>query len=625
MPTMRENRSVLVLALDLVCSGRRLWVASLCISTFVQGCLPAALMWIGRLVIDRVIAATGPVEPRLSSLWWLLAVLLLATLISSILGELNAASAKMIGEIVANEVSVTVMRHANSLDLAQFESSSVQDALRRAQQDASHRPVALVLECLTLAQSAVAFTAAGVILIGYHWLALAAAIVPFVPRVVLESRLARIDYNRRKQRTELWRRMGYISWVLTSVEHFKDVCLFGLGDLFVSRHSHLFRDVFVLTRGLAVRRAILGATTAGVAAVVYLGFYGHLVRGAVFGVVSLGSFVLYAGAYSQIQNQAGGIARGYIGLYQHKLFIGSLRDFLEVQPSVTKPHGCTRRREGPARIELCDVCFRYRPDRPLSLSHVSLRLEAGERVALVGANGAGKSTLVKLLCRFYDPSSGQVLFKGVDLREWDPAEYRARLSVLFQDYSRYQLRAWENIGIGRVDEMEDRWRIEEAAEKSGAAQVIGRLPQKYETELGPYFEGGRELSGGEWQLVAMARAVMRDGEILILDEPTASLDAHAERAVLEGLVELTRGKTSLVVSHRLSTAATADRVVVLDNGSVVEEGTHQQLMSAGGLYHRMFTAQATPYITSEMAQPAEARELRRIDASRKFPHVLFDG
>ena len=392
------------------------------------------------------------------------------------------------------------------------------------------------------------------------------------------------------------RMMSYLTTLMTTDTYHKEVKIFNLGQFFSNRYRSIFDEYYAENRSLMVRRYLAGFAWGALSTLVSSATYLYVALRTVAGVITLGDLTLFTQAAISIQNNFQGVLTGLSSIYEHQLYLKTLFDLLEAKPSVSAPeHPIPMRRPFQEGIEFRHVSHVYEGTGQPALRDVSFTIAPGETVAIVGRNGAGKTTLVKLLARLYDPIEGQVMIDGNDVRAYEPADLRNEVGVIFQDYVTYQLTARENIGLARTERIDDMSLITEAAEKSGAHPVIADLPSGYDTLLGRWFEQGHQLSGGEWQKIALARAFMRDAQILILDEPTASLDARAEYDLFLRMRELTAGKTAVFISHRFSTVRLADRILVLDDGQLVEQGTHDELMVLGGLYAELFSLQAASY------------------------------
>jgi ATP-binding cassette subfamily B protein len=476
-----------------------------------------------------------------------------------------------------------IMGHANTLDLADFENATYYDQLQQAQRESARRPVDMVSQVFGLVRSTITFgTMIALLLSLSPWIAAAALLSP-IPAFVSGSRYGWWGFQMMRRQSPVRRAMSYLTTLMTTDEYAKEVKLLTAGDHFIQRYRRISTDYYHETKSLLVKRYFAGFGWGSLTTLASSGTFLYVAILAIRGQVTLGALTVYTQAANQVQGSFQGILGGVQGIYENGLYLSTLYELLEREPRIAAPeHPAAVRRPFRQGIEFRHVSYGYPGRDALALDDVSFTIEPGETVALVGRNGAGKSTIVKLLGRLYDPTSGQILIDGRDIRDYDPAELRRQIGVMFQDYATYQFSASENIGVGNVEQIEDLDAIREAADRAGADAVIAKLPQGFQTTLGKWFEGGHQLSGGEWQKVALARAFMRDAQILILDEPTAALDAQAEHELFSRIKELTAGRMALFISHRFSTARMADRILVLENGRLVEYGTHVELMNLNG-------------------------------------------
>jgi ATP-binding cassette, subfamily B, bacterial len=427
------------------------------------------------------------------------------------------------------------------------------------------------------------------------WLALI-LFAATLPAFIAQSRYAELNFRVLTWRAPEFRQLSYLEYLLTDYEAVKEVKLFGLGEPLLGRYAGLFWKFLREDQAIAQKRSLASLGWGMLATLSYYGSYAWIVWKAVSGVITLGDMTLYLGIFRSSQNMFETIFYSLGDLYENGLFMSNLFTYLELRPQMavaSRPLQMPRKiRQG---IEFRDVSFKYAGQDDWALRHMSLNIRPAEKIALVGPNGAGKTTFVKLLTRLYDPTEGQILLDGADLRDYDPRQLQQRLGVIFQDYVRYHLTAAENVGLGQIEALDDRERIVNAARKSGADSLISGLPKGYDTTLGRWFSEGRDLSGGEWQKIALARAFMRECDVVVLDEPTAALDAENEYRVFQQFRELTIGKIAVLISHRFSTVRMADRILVVESGAISEQGTHDELLGLGGTYARLFNLQAESY------------------------------
>ncbi len=572
----------------------------------VRAIQPVLALYVGKLIIDEVVrlAATHSASSSLSE-WWasgrlnvILPLLALEFGLVFALDLLTRATTlvdSVLGELHSNTVSVELMQHAAKLDLRHFESPEYQDRLERARRQAAGRN-GLLPQMFGQAQDMITVATLAAGLVAYApWLILLLAL-SFVPAVWGEARFNTRSYDLTRGRTPERRQLEYIRFIGASADTAKEMKLFGLGRYLVDRFKSLSETIFAETRKLSIHRAIWGSLLAAISTLTYYGAYAYIVWQTIVGVFSIGDLAFLAGAFLRLNGLFQKILLGFTQIAGQSLYLDDLFSFFEIKPTINSPVD-PKTFPQPIRdgIVFDDVGFRY-PDTDIwAVRGLSFTLRAGETLALVGENGAGKTTIVKLLTRLYDPDEGRITVDGIDLREMDIAEIHAHVGVIFQDFTRYSFTAADNIGVGRIEERTDMARIEGAAELSLADAVIGKLPLKYEQPLGRLFNKGRDLSGGEWQKLAIARAYMREAELVILDEPTAALDAKSEAEVFSRFKSLAEKTTAVLISHRFSTVRMADRILVLENGSILESGTHTELLQQGCRYAQLFELQAAGY------------------------------
>ena len=568
--------------------------------------LPVVMLYVGKLIIDEVVALAQSPRPGESFEQWkesgalaritmLIAIEFGLAIASDILTRLVGLVDTLLSERVGTETSLRLMRHAATLDLEDFEDSELQDSLERARRQASGR-MTLMGQIFNQVQDMVTIASFAVGLVVYApWLMvlLALALVPaFLGEAHFNAKSYWLNYHRAPERREL----DYVRQTAASVETAKEVKIFNLNPFLIERYRTLAESFFNANKRIAIRRAGWGGLLATIGTVAYYIAYAYIVWRTIRGEFSIGDLTFLAGSFRRLHQMMEGLLLGFTQLASQALYLDDLFSFFEIGPEIDSPPDP---RPFPMPIKegfvFDDVGFRYPGAERWAVRHLSLALQAGEVLALVGENGAGKTTLVKLLSRLYDPDEGRILLDGHDLREYDLLELRANIGVIFQDFVRFHLTAAENIAVGRIEARGDRERIEAAAAQSGADQLIAKLPGGYDQIIGKRFRKGIDLSGGEWQKIAIARAYMRDAQLLILDEPTAALDARSEFEVFQRFKELSHGKTAVLISHRFSSVRMADRIVVLGDGMVEAVGTHEELLQRGGRYAELFELQAAGY------------------------------
>ncbi|WP_216690013.1 ABC transporter ATP-binding protein [Hymenobacter siberiensis] len=567
----------------------------------VRAFLPLATLYVGKLIIDAVVQLTRLPAPErlLTPVLTLVALEFGLVLLADALGRGVALLDSLLGDLFANQSSIRLMEHAAELDLDQFEDSTFYDKLERARRQTLSRTV-LMSQVLAQGQDAVTLVLlAGGLVAFQPWL-LGLLLLAVVPAFLGESHFNERSYSLSHSWTPERRELDYLRQTGASDETAKEVKIFGLSHFLIDRFRALSDDFYRQNKSLVLRRAGWGALFAGIGAAGYYGAYVYIIARTVAGQISLGQLTFLAGSFARLRSLLEGILSRFSSVADGALYLQDFFDFFALRPRIVRQELTGERpipfpRPIQQGFEFENVGFQYKNGTKWAIRNLSFKLQAGEKLALVGENGAGKTTLVKLLARLYDPSEGRILLDGHDLREYDPAELRQEIGVIFQDFVRFQLPAGQNLAVGRIEERDNRPRIETAAHQSLADTVIAKLPGGYDQMIGRRFNGGVDLSGGEWQKIALGRAYMRDAQLLILDEPTAALDARAEYEVFQRFKELTQGKTAVLISHRFSTVRMADRILVIENGQFVEIGSHEELLAKGGRYAELFQLQAAGY------------------------------
>jgi ATP-binding cassette subfamily B protein/ATP-binding cassette subfamily C protein len=568
--------------------------------TLVLALLPAAIAWVGKLIVDGVVLAarTGAPADR-AEVAWLVAAELGLMSVQLAAGRLLGLRRELLRGALGNRVNERILEKALELELRHFEDAAVYDKMQNARREASARPLSLVMQVFGVAQNLVTLAALSGLLLRLSPASVLVIVAASVPAFLAEARLSGDSFRLWTWRAPEGRRLNYLEWILTRDSHVKEVKLFHLGPLVLDRYRALFRKFFDEDRRLAVRRLRAGLAFGALSLVAFYGMYALMAQRAARAEITLGDLALYIAVFRQGQGAVQAILQGVGAMYEDALFMSGLFDYLAIPTGGEAPRALPPRappRGRPAEVEFRDVSFRYPGREDWALRGLTLTLAPGEKLGLVGENGAGKSTLVKLLMRLYDPTEGEIRYGGVDLRDMDPRDLRERIGAVFQDFVRYQFSAAENIGVGSPEHVEDRVRIARAARQGGAASLVEGLPRGYDTVLGGWFESGHEISAGQWQKLAVARAFMReDAEVLVFDEPTAAIDAEAENELFRRFQALAAERTAIVISHRFSTVRVADRIAVLHGGVLDEVGSHRELVARGGRYARLFGLQAAGY------------------------------
>jgi ATP-binding cassette, subfamily B, bacterial len=563
--------------------------------TLASAVLPLGIAYAGKLIIDAVVVRSVP----LATQYVLLELGLVA--LQAVVQRMLFLLRSLLGARLGHDVNVAILDKALQLALPQFENAEFYDRLTRARREASSRPLAMVTETLQFCQNMLTLLGYVGLLVSYSGWMVGALVLATVPATLIEMRFSRTAFRLRNWRSPEARKLNYVERVLATDEYVKEVKLLGLGPPLLKRYRELGESFYQEDKHLSIRRSLWACLLSLLATTAFYGGYLSLALDATAGRLSMGDLTLYVVAFRQGQLAFQSCLSAIGSLYEDNLYMSNLFAFLAIETPrpITPPTapGAAELALSDEGIRFEDVGFRYPGREEWALRHITLAIPPRQSLALVGHNGAGKSTLIKLLCGFYPPSEGRVLLDGRDLRGWDEAALRRRISAVFQDFNHYQFSLRENVGFGDLPHLAEEVRVRRAIERGGAETVVAELPKGLDTQLGRWFVGGAELSGGQWQKIALARAFMREeADILILDEPTAALDAEAEKAVFDRFRALARERTSLLISHRFPTVRMADRIVVIEHGQIIEEGSHDKLVQAGGRYAQFFKIQAEGYL-----------------------------
>ena len=586
-------------ALALVWSTSRALSVALALLTILAGLLPAGVAFIGARIVDAVLGASRlwasqGQAPLLPVFEW---VALEGVLVAALAGAQRGLSLcqSLLRAQLGQRVNVMILEKALTLELAQFEDSEFYDKLTRARREASSRPLSLVTRTFGLGQNAISLLSYGTLLFRFSPWAVLVLVLAGLPSFLAETKFSGDAFRLFRWRSPETRMQLYLETVLAREDHAKEVKLYGLGPLLLQRYRDIFHTLYRADRNLTIRRDSWGFGLGLLGTLTLYGAYGWIAMSTVVGRITLGQMTMYLMLFRQGQSAVAAMLSAIGGMYEDNLYLSTLYEYLETP--VPAAAGATRRGVKPDDgIRFEQVIFSYPGAAEPALHDINLHIRPGESLALVGQNGSGKTTLIKLLTRLYAPDRGRILLDGTDLREWDESTLLQRIGVIFQDFARYQMRVGENVGVGDVSHFEDALRWREASDKGMASEFIDSLPAGFETQLGKWFRDGRELSGGQWQKIALARAFMRSrADILVLDEPTAAMDAQAEASIFEHFRELAGGRIAILISHRFSTVRMADQIIVIQDGRIIEHGSHEQLMAQNGHYAHLFSLQAQGY------------------------------
>ena len=582
-------------ALDLVWTTSRTLTFTLALLTLVAGVLPAVIAFIGQLIVDGVVAGMTSTFPDTRRVLWL--VLLEAIVVISVAASQRgiSASQSLLRALLGQRVNVMILEKALTLQLANFEDSEFYDKLTQARREASSRPLSLVNRTFGLVQNGISLTSYAVLLFAFSPWAVVILIGAGLPSFFAEAKFSGDAFRLFRWRSPETRMQMYLETVIAREDGVKEVKLFQLGPRLLQRYRDIFRRLFIEDRRLTLRRDGWGFVLGLLSTAAFYGAYAWIVISTISGEITLGAMTMYLVLFRQGQTAVAACLSAISGMYEDNLYLSNLYDYLG-QP-VPARHGESKHGPEPLRgLEFKNVSFNYPGSEAKALNNVSLQIRPGESLALVGENGSGKTTLIKLLTRLYDPTEGHIMLDGLDLQNWDVEALRQRIAVIFQDFGRYQFSVGENIGAGDVRYIDDAERWANAAETGMAAPFIEELSDGYQTQLGRWFKGGRELSSGQWQKIALSRAFMRsEADILVLDEPTAAMDASSEAAVFDHFRSESHNKMTILISHRFSTVRAANHIIVIHQGKVLEQGNHEGLLAMNGQYAHLFKLQARGY------------------------------
>ena len=585
-------------ALRFVWQSAKGWTIANVVLLVVHGVLPLLPLYLMKLMVDAVTAVLAAPDKGFAFRHVLLLVGLMgaATLLAFLIRLIAGLVSEWQGFIVTDHMNDVLLAKSIEVDLEYYESARYYDTLHRAQREAPFRPISIVNGLAQIGQNGISLLAIAGLLVSFHWIIAAILFTVVISGTAMRLRYTGKMYRWQREQTATERQAGYLNWMLTDSSHAKEIRLFDLGPLFIRRFHDIRRKLRKGRLAIMRRRYIADFAAQTLATAAIYGSYAYVAYQAVWGKITYGDLVMYYQAFQRVQGSLQGILSSLAGLVEDNLFLSNLYEFLDLKRTVVEPvHASPVPQPLQRGIVLNHMSFKYPGGNRKALEDISLSIRPGEVVALVGENGSGKTTLIKLLCRLYDPTGGSITLDGVDLRQFETKALRHEIAIIFQDYAHYHLTARENIWFGNTALPPGHERVIAAARRSGADDVIRALPHGYDTILGKWFEDGEELSIGEWQKVALARAFLRDAQIIVLDEPTSSMDAKAEYEVFQNFRQLVSGRTAILISHRFSTVRMADRIYVLKHGSVIEGGSHEELIKQRGVYADLFEKQARSY------------------------------
>ncbi|MBU7583780.1 MAG: ABC transporter ATP-binding protein [Nostoc sp. TH1S01] len=588
----------LVPALRLVWQSSPGWTIARVVLLTIQGILPVVSIYLSKLIIDAVAANLSQADKAVAfrNVLVLIAIAGGVTLLTTLANSLTELVITAHSQRVTDYMQGIINAKSIAADLEYYENPLYYDTLQRAQQEAPYRPPQILNRLAQIGQNSISLVAMIGLLLTLHWGIIGVLFVAALPAMLVRVKYSRIMYNWQRKWTPLQRQGFYLAWMLTSDQFAKEIRLFDLGHYFSNWYLRIRRQIYKESLKIFTQRFVANFAAEAIAGILIFAIYALIIYQAINGVLRLGDLVLYYQALQRGQNDIKSLLANVSALYEDNLFLGNLYEFLDLQPRLVEPiNPQPIPQPMQTGIVFHNVSFQYSTTTRQALHNINLSIKPGEVVALVGENGSGKTTLIKLLCRLYDPTAGCITIDGVDIRDYKISELRRDISVIFQDYAKYNFTAQENIWLANIDLPANRESIMAAARRSGADDVISKLPKGYDTILGKLFDQGEELSIGQWQKIALARAFLRDSQLIVLDEPTSAMDPKAEYEVFEKFRQLIQNQAAILISHRLSTVKMADRIYVMENGTIIESGTHDELIQIGNRYAYLYETQAQQY------------------------------
>ena len=583
-------------ALGLVWTTDKRLTLLLAALTIVAGVIPGAIAYVGKLIVDAVVLAveSDSSADRYQVLKWIGVEAVLVVLLAAAQRGLMMAQS-LLRALLGQRVNIMILEKAQTLELTHFEDSEFYDKMTRARREASSRPLSLVTRTFGLVQNGITLATYGWLLIQFSWLAVVGLLIAALPSFFIETYFSGEAFRLFRWQVPETRKRNYLEWLLAREDYVKELKLYGTGELFLNRYRDIFEELYRADKSLTLRRGLWGFLLGVLSSVAFYAAYGWIGWSAAMGWITLGGMTMYLLIFKQGQSSISASLTAIGKMYEDNLYLSNLYEFLEEKIETLDGTATSGPIVGDG-VRFENVSFTYPGQTTPAIDEISLHLRPGQKLALVGENGSGKTTLIKLLTRLYRPTGGRVLLDGLDINDWELDALRGRIGVIFQDFVRYQLKVGENVGVGDVDHFDDRGQQQDAAEKGMAHPFIDEMELGYDTQLGRWFKDGRELSGGQWQKIALSRAFMRKGaDILVLDEPTSAMDAEAEAKIFDHFHEVTKTQMAILISHRFSTVRMADQIIVLAKGRIIERGSHEELMDRNGHYAHLFAIQAKGY------------------------------